>query len=96
MTAEPAATASRAVDALSERDQQILDFERTWWAADAAKDAEILQRFELSSTRYYQILNALLDHPGALAHDPLLVKRLRRLRELRQRQRSASRLPHHG
>ena len=49
-------------------------------------------RFDMSASRYYQILNALIDRPEALAHDPLLVKRLRRLREQRQRNRSAARL----
>ena len=46
----------------------------------------------MSSTRYYQVLNALIDHPGALEHDPMLIKRLRRLRASRQRARSARRL----
>lgn len=82
--------------ALSERDAAILDFERSWWSADESKDAEILNRFDMSSTRYHQILNGLLDDPAALAHDPLLVKRLRRLRERRQRDRSASRLSQRG
>ena len=44
------------------------------------------------STRYYQVLNALIDRPEALAFDPLLVRRLRRLRAARQRARSARRL----
>ncbi|HVT22265.1 MAG TPA: DUF3263 domain-containing protein, partial [Mycobacteriales bacterium] len=46
----------------------------------------------MSATRYYQVLNALLDRPEALAADPMLVKRLRRMRAARQRQRSARRL----
>ena len=46
----------------------------------------------MSSTRYYQVLNSLIDNPAALAADPMLVKRLRRLRAARQRQRSARRL----
>jgi len=45
--------------------------------------------FDMSSTRYYQLLNALIDRPEALAHDPMLVKRLRRMRQTRQRARTA-------
>jgi hypothetical protein len=87
---------SDVVAELSERDAAILAFERTWWSADADKDAEILARFAMSSTRYHQILNGLLDDPAAMAHDALLVKRLRRLRERRQHERSASRLSQRG
>jgi len=77
---------------LSEREAQILDFEKSWWQAPSSKEQEIRDRFDVSASRYYQILNQLIDRPEALAHDPLLVKRLRRLREQRQRSRSASRL----
>lgn len=78
--------------ALSERDADILDFERNWWKHAGPKEQGIRERFEMSATRYYQILNSLIDQPDALAHDPLLVKRLRRLRAERQRARSARRL----
>lgn len=81
---------------LSERDGAILEFEKSWWAADGAKGSEIRERFGMSTTAYHQILNALLDDPTALAAQPLLVKRLRRLRDQRQRSRSASRLAQHG
>jgi len=77
---------------LSERDQDILAFERQWWKYAGAKEAAVREQFDMSSTRYYQVLNALIDRPEALAHDPLLVRRLRRLRAARQRQRSARRL----
>ena len=77
---------------LTEREMAILDFEKSWWQARAPKETEIRERFTLSAARYYQLLNALIDRPEALEHDPLLVKRLRRLREQRQRTRSASRL----
>lgn len=77
---------------LTERDAQILDFERQWWKFAGAKEQAIRDRFEMSATRYYQLLNALIDRSDALAHDPLLVKRLRRLRATRQRNRSARRL----
>ena len=73
--------------ALTERDKAILDFERTWWMEAGPKDLAIRERFELSGTRYYQLLTELLDDPDALAYDPLLVRRLRRVRERRRRAR---------
>lgn len=76
---------------LSQRDAEILDFERKWWKYAGAKEQAIRDLFNMPSTRYYQILNALIDRPEALAHDPMLVKRLRRMRSSRQRARSARR-----
>jgi len=78
--------------ALSERDRAVLDFERQWWKYAGAKEQAVREKFGMSSTRYYQVLNALIDRPESLAHDPLLVRRLRRLRATRQRARSARRL----
>jgi len=83
---------SDAAAALSERDQRILEFERQWWKYAGAKEQAIRDLFDMSSTRYYQILNSLIDTPEALAADPMLVKRLRRMRASRQRVRSARRL----
>jgi Protein of unknown function (DUF3263) len=77
-----APSAERA--ALSERDREMLAFERQWWKYAGAKDQAIRELFDLSSTRYYQILNALIDRPEALAHDAMLVKRLRRQRQSRR------------
>ena len=77
---------------LSERDQGILEFERQWWKYAGAKEQAIRELFEMSATRYYQILNNLIDTPQALAFDPMLVKRLNRMRAARQRARSARRL----
>ena len=84
--------AGHAASELSERDRQILGFERLWWKYAGAKEQAVRENFGMSATRYYQVLNALIDKPEALAFDPLLVKRLRRLRAARQRQRSARRL----
>jgi Protein of unknown function (DUF3263) len=84
--------AARAAEELSERDQAILAFERQWWRFAGAKEQAIRETFDMSATRYYQVLNALIDRESALAYDPLLVKRLRRLRTARQRARSARRL----
>jgi hypothetical protein len=83
---------SPATGALSQRDREVLDFERQWWKYAGAKEQAVRDKFDMSSTRYYQVLNALIDRPEALAHDPLLVRRLRRLRAARQRARSARRL----
>jgi hypothetical protein len=77
---------------LTTRDQEILAFERQWWKYAGAKEQAIRELFDMSATRYYQVLNALIDSPEALAFDPMLVKRLRRMRASRQRARSARRL----
>jgi len=78
-----------AGSSLSQRDRQILEFERQWWKYAGAKEQAIRELFDMSATRYYQIINALIDNPDALAFDPMLVKRLRRMRAARQRARSA-------
>ena len=77
---------------LPEREQRILEFERQWWKFAGAKEQAIREQFDMSATRYYQVLNALIDQPAALAFDPMLVKRLQRMRAARQRARSARRL----
>ncbi|MFN8168935.1 MAG: DUF3263 domain-containing protein [Candidatus Nanopelagicales bacterium] len=79
-------------DSLSDRDRSILEFERQWWKYAGAKEQAIRDLFDMSATRYYQVLNALLDNPAALEAEPMLVKRLRRMRAARQRARSARRL----
>ncbi|MFD1939148.1 MULTISPECIES: DUF3263 domain-containing protein [Nonomuraea] len=77
---------------LSERDLRILAFERQWWRHAGAKEHAIRDAFGFSATRYYQLLGDLIDRPEAMEHDPMLVKRLRRLRAARQRERAARRL----
>lgn len=77
---------------LTDTEKAMLDLERRWWKYQGAKESTIRERFSVSATRYYQQLNVLIDRPEALAHDPLLVRRLRRIREHRQHQRSARRL----
>jgi hypothetical protein len=77
---------------LTDEQTAILDFERAWWKYAGAKEQAIRETFDCSSTRHYQRLNALIDLDAALAYDPLLVRRLRRLRDARARQRSARRL----
>jgi hypothetical protein len=92
------ARAQRAVDdadlpdGLSRREYDILAFERQWWKYAGAKEEAVKELFSMSATRYYQVLNTLVDRPEALAADPMLVKRLRRLRASRQKARAARRL----
>jgi hypothetical protein len=77
---------------LSERERELLAFERQWWRHAGAKEQAVREAFDVSATRYYQLLGELIDRPEALAHDPMLVKRLRRLRETRRRDRAARRM----
>ncbi len=78
---------------LSERDRSILDFERDWTGRAGEKDAAVRERFGLSTARYYQVLNALLDSADATRYDALLVSRLRRLRDARAAARAARSYP---
>ena len=87
-----AAEAGESNGGLARRDREILAFERQWWKYAGAKEQAVRELFDMSATRYYQVLNSLIDNPAALESDPMLVKRLRRLRATRQRQRSARRL----
>jgi hypothetical protein len=84
---------------LSERDLEILEFECQWWQHAGAKEAAIRSQFSLSAARYYQLLNALIDLPAALRHDPMLVRRLLRARDARTEARTTrafTRLGHDG
>jgi hypothetical protein len=76
-----------ALVTLTDRDRAILDFERSWWLLPSSKGAAIRARLDVSPTRYYRLLNALVDDPDAAAYDPLVVHRLRRSRRQRRRAR---------
>ena len=76
---------------LTELEMGVLEFERRWWKLPIAKEQAIRETFGLSGPSYYQILNALIDRQEALAADPLLVKRLRRMRAQRREQRYVDR-----
>src|SRR5690349_21520246 len=76
---------------LSDRERRILAFERQWWSHAGGKERAIREEFEVSATRYYQLLNRLLEKEAALEADPMLVKRLRRLRANRRKSRAAKR-----
>ena len=75
---------------LTERQKAMLAFEKSWWRRAGSKEQAIKEQFKLSATRYYQLLNQLLELPEALAYDPLVVGRLRRLRATRARSRRAT------
>lgn len=77
---------------LGPRERDILEFERKWWKHVGTKQTAIRERFGVSASRYYQLLGDLIDSDAALVHDPMLVKRLRRMRATRRRKRSARRL----
>ena len=70
---------------LSDHERAVLDFERTWWQLGSTKNAEIRQRFDISSSSYYRSLHMLVDRPAAMAYDPLTVLRLRKRREQARR-----------
>jgi hypothetical protein len=74
--------------ALPERETAILEFERTWWSHPGAKEEAIRDVFGVSAARYYQLLNAVIDSPDAVRHDPMLIKRLQRARDARTRARA--------
>lgn len=86
---ESAAQAEPANGSLSDLESRILDFERNWWRYAGAKESAIKEQFDLSAPRYYQLLNDLIDRQDALLASPMLVKRLRRLRQARMAARSS-------
>lgn len=67
--------------ALSDRDRTILDFEARWGRHGAAKEEAVRTELALTPARYYQLLGRLVDDADALAHAPMLVHRLRRMRQ---------------
>ena len=77
---------------LSELEIKILEFERTWWRHAGAKESSIKELFNLTPPAYYQMLNNLIDRNEALLAEPILVKRLRRIRDARTATRSSSKL----
>lgn len=72
---------------LGEHERAVLDFERTWWTEPGSKEDAIRRRLGVSPARYYRTIRDLLDRPDAMAYDPLVVRRLRRSRQLRRRSR---------
>lgn len=72
---------------LSERDRRILDFEREWDRPAGQKVDAVREEFGFTVTRYYQVLNTLIDSPAAIVYDPMLVRRLQRVRDTKSRER---------
>jgi hypothetical protein len=81
---------ARSTAALDPRSRQVLDFEREAWKLTVTKERAIRERFGFSPSRYHQLLHRIIDRPEALVYDPMLVRRLRRVREVRRRARTAS------
>ena len=77
---------------LSDLELKMLEFERTWWRHAGAKESSIKELFNLTPPAYYQMLNNLIDREAALMAEPLLVKRLLRVRQQRTSARSSSKL----
>ena len=89
-SAHPSIPASGRTSALEQRSRDVLDFEREAWKLTVTKQRAIRERFGFSPSRYHQLLHRIIDRPEALAYDPMLVRRLRRVRAVRRRSRTAS------
>jgi Protein of unknown function (DUF3263) len=87
---EPTTGRIPKVAPLGDRERRVLAFERQWWRHAGAKEEAIRREFGVGPTAYYQLLSRLIDDPAALAHDPMLVKRLQRQRASRRRQRTST------
>ena len=82
----------QAANGLTKLEIEMLDFERTWWRYAGVKESSIKELFNLTPPAYYQMLNNLIDREAALLAEPLLVKRLLRVRQQRTAARSSSKL----
>lgn len=89
MSSNTALAAQGQTADLSQQERQILDFERQWWKHAGSKEQAVTELFGFSASRYYQMLNVLVDSAAALAYDPMLVKRLRRMRQARYEARTS-------
>ncbi|MEZ5185175.1 MAG: DUF3263 domain-containing protein [Candidatus Nanopelagicales bacterium] len=69
---------------LTERERAILRLEKQWWRFEGAKHRAIREQTHLSPTRYYQVLNGLLDNPEALREEPVVIRRLQLQRQSRR------------
>ncbi len=87
---DPTTTGRPSPPGLDDRSRAILDFEREAWKLTSTKERAIRERFGFSPARYHQLLHRIIDRPEAVLYDPMLVRRLRRVREARRRARTAS------
>ena len=77
--------------ALTDQERAILTFEASWWTEPGDKVGLVQDRFDLAADRYAAVLAELIDRPDALDYDPLLIRRLRRLRDRSRRARADER-----
>jgi hypothetical protein len=71
---------------MSERDREVLDFEGSWWLFPGPKDRAIREYLQMSATRYYEAVRRLIDDEEAIAYAPMVIRRLRRMRNDRLEQ----------
>lgn len=79
------------VEGLTEREAAILAMAKRRFVFPGQREAALRDELGLTGTRYHQLLARIIDTPAALAAEPVLVRRLLRLREQRAARRSASR-----
>jgi len=71
---------------MSQRDEAILAFERSWWTEPGPKEVAVAQRFQLTMSEYQEALSGFIDDPDAMELDPMVVRRLRRARDKRRQE----------
>lgn len=84
-------TRHRGAVSLTEHERALLDFERHWWRCGATRADAAQRRFGLDAAEHRRTIAALIDSPAALEHDPVLVRRLRRMRATHRAGRSERR-----
>ena len=76
---------------LTEREKDILDFEQSWWSLSVPREQAVRDRFQLTETEYDELLEVLIATEAALEAEPLLVRRLRRMKDRRRQEHVARR-----
>lgn len=76
---------------LTEREKDILDFEQSWWSLSIPREQAVRDRFQLTETEYVELLELLIATEAALEAEPLLVRRLRRMKDRRRQEHVARR-----
>ena len=76
---------------LTEREKDILDFEQSWWSLSVPREQAVRDRFQLTETEYVEVLEMLIATEAALEAEPLLVRRLRRMKDRRRQEHVARR-----
>lgn len=94
MSVHPSISLRASERELDDLTRRILEFERAASWRGRSKERAIREVLGLTPTRYHQVLAGAIERPEALAFDPMLVRRLRRLRDARRRTRLARRLGH--